>query len=74
MKKVALPLSRLSCAQKLDLMEELWADLIKDEKKMGSPAWNGSVLKEREVAYAACKLTSSDWEQAKKCIKAVTAG
>ncbi len=69
MKKVALPLSRLSFAQKLDLMEELWADLIKDEKKMESPAWHSSVLKEREAAYAAGKLTVSDWEHAKKRIK-----
>ncbi len=69
MKKVVLPLSRLSFAQKLDLMEELWAELIKDEKKLASPAWHGDVLKEREEAYAAGKLTASDWEQAKKRIK-----
>ena len=50
-------------------METLWADLSKDEKKLESPAWHGAVLKERGVAYAAGKLTTSDWEQAKKCIK-----
>ncbi len=69
MKKVALPLTRLSFAQKLDLVEELWADLVKDEKKLASPAWHGDVLKEREEAYAASKLTVTDWEQAKKSIK-----
>jgi putative addiction module component (TIGR02574 family) len=69
MKKVALPVSRLSLAQKLDLMEELWADLVKDEKKLESPAWHGEILKERGVAYSAGKLTTSDWEQAKKRIK-----
>jgi putative addiction module component (TIGR02574 family) len=69
MKKAALPLSRLSFARKLDLMETLWADLIKDEKKLESPAWHGAVLKEREASYSSGKLTASDWEQAKKRIK-----
>ncbi len=69
MKKVALPLSRLSLAQKLDLMETLWADLARDEKKLESPAWHGVVLKEREEVYAAGKLTASDWGEAKKRIK-----
>ena len=69
MKKVALPLSRLSFAQKLDLMEDLWADMTKDEKKLESPAWHGAVLKERGAAYAAGKLKASGWEEAKKRIK-----
>lgn len=69
MKKAAFPLTRLSFSQKLDLMETIWADLSRDEKKLASPAWHGAVLKEREVVYAACKLTASDWDQAKKRIK-----
>lgn len=69
MKKVALPLSRLSFAQKLDLMETLWSDLVRDEKKLESPAWHGTVLKERGEAYAAGKLKVSDWGEAKKRIK-----
>ena len=69
MKKTALPLSRLSFAQKLDLMETLWADLVRDEKKLESPAWHGAVLKEREEAYKAGKLNASDWGEVKKRIK-----
>jgi putative addiction module component (TIGR02574 family) len=69
MKKVALPLARLSFSQKLDLMETLWTDLASDEEKLDSPAWHGDVLKERGAAYAAGKLTASDWDQAKKRIK-----
>jgi putative addiction module component (TIGR02574 family) len=65
-KKVALPLTRLSFSQKLDLMETLWADLARDEKKLESPDWHGAILKERGTAYAAGKLTASDREQAKK--------
>ncbi|NWG01694.1 MAG: addiction module protein [Syntrophaceae bacterium] len=69
MKRIDLPLSKLSVAQKLDLMEALWADLTRDEKKLKSPAWHETVLKDREEAYVAGKATVSDWEQAKKRIK-----
>lgn len=69
MKRVDLSLSQLSFAQKLDLMEALWADLTRDEKKLESPAWHEIVLKDREEALAAGKVTISDWEQAKKRIK-----
>jgi len=69
MKRVDLPLSKFSVAQKLDLMEALWADLTRDEKKFKSPAWHETVLKDREKAFMAGKLTVSDWEQAKKRIK-----
>ena len=69
MKRVDLPLSKLSVAQKLDLMETLWADLTQDENKLKSPAWHETVLKDREEAFAAGKVTGSDWEQAKKRIR-----
>lgn len=68
MKRVALPLAELSFAEKLDLMETLWADLSHDEKKMKSPAWHEAVLKNREEAVAAGRAAASDWEQAKKRI------
>ena len=69
MKRVDLPLSKFSVAQKLDLMEALWADLSRDEKKLKSPAWHETVLKDRDEAFMAGKVTVSDWEQAKKRIK-----
>jgi len=72
MKRVDLPLSKLSVAQKLHLMETLWADLTRDEKKLKSPAWHETVLKDREEAYAVGKITVSDWEQAKKRIRKKT--
>lgn len=69
MKRVDLPLFKLSVAQKLDLMETLWADLTRDEKNLKSPAWHKTVLKDREQAFTAGKVTVSDWEQAKRRIK-----
>ena len=69
MKRIDLPLSQLSLAQKLDLMEALWADLTRDETKFKSPAWHETVLKDREEAFAAGRVTVSEWEQAKKRIR-----
>ncbi len=69
MKTLDLPISKLSFAQKLELMEKLWADLTRDEKKLKSPDWHEAVLKDREEAYEAGKVTVSDWEQVKKRIK-----
>jgi len=69
MKRVDLSLSQFSFAQKLELMETLWADLARDEKQLKSPAWHETVLKDREEAFAAGKVTISDWDQAKKRIK-----
>jgi hypothetical protein len=68
-KRVELPISRLSLAQKLDLMETLWADRSRDETQLESPAWHGAILEDREKALRAGKMTVSDWEQAKKRIK-----
>ena len=69
MKRVDLSLSQLSFVQKLNLMEALWADLTRDEKKLKSPAWHETILKDREEAFVAGKVTVSDWEQAKRRIK-----
>ncbi len=69
MEKIDLPLSELSLVQKLDLMETLWADLTRDEKTLKSPAWHEAVLKDREEALTAGKVSVSDWEQAKKRIQ-----
>ncbi len=56
MKRVDLTLSELSFTEKLNLMETLWADLTRDEKKLKSPGWHETVLKDREEAYAAGKV------------------
>ncbi len=69
MKRIELPLSRLSFAQKLNLMEAIWADLTRYESKLESPAWHENILNEREEAFESGKETVSNWKQAKKRIK-----
>lgn len=69
MKRVELPLSKLSLSQKLDLMETLWSDLTRDESSFKSPDWHEPILKEREKAHTAGRLTSSSWSEAKARIR-----
>jgi len=69
MKRVDLPLSKLTLAQKLDLMEAIWDDLTKNEKTLESPDWHETVLKDREKALAAGEAMVSDWEEAKEKIR-----
>jgi len=69
MERVELPLSKLTLAQKLDLMEAIWDDLAKHEDTLESPSWHEQVLKDREEALASGKATVSDWEEAKDRIR-----
>ncbi|PYK09451.1 MAG: hypothetical protein DME65_11935 [Verrucomicrobia bacterium] len=38
----------MTTAEKLRVMEELWADLTQNENEFESPAWHLTVLQERE--------------------------
>lgn len=69
MERVDLPLSKLTFAQKLDLMEAIREDLAKHEKTLESPHWQSKSLKIGREALAAGKATVSDWEQAKDRIR-----
>ena len=60
----ALPLDKMTVAEKLQAMEELWADLSRDEN-FESPAWHQDVLQER-----AGQKSFVDWETAKEQLRA----
>ena len=61
---VALPLNQMTVAEKLQAMEELWADLSRDEN-LESPAWHEQILSTR-----AQETNFVDWETAKKQLRA----
>ena len=69
MTRLELPIKELTFAQKLELMEALWADMIGNETKLESPAWHEAILNDRESALKAGKITVSDWSEAKDRIK-----
>ena len=59
----------MSREEKLRLMEELWADLSRDEAQFESPAWHSDVLRERVEAVTSGKEAFVDWETAKKKLR-----
>ena len=50
-------------------MESIWNDLYSGEQTIKSPTWHEEVLRDREEALKAGKLSISDWEEAKDRIR-----
>jgi hypothetical protein len=66
---VTLPIERMSRVDKLRAMEALWTDLSRDEARMGSPGWNGVILRETEHLIRDGKAKFSDWQVARRRIR-----
>lgn len=64
--EITLPLDKMTTAEKLRLMETIWADLSRNEADIESPGWHGDVLREREAKYLSGEEKPVDWETAKK--------
>jgi hypothetical protein len=66
---VSLPLSEMSLAEKLRMMEALWEDISRNSDALESPEWHHTVLQEREKRIAKGESQFMDWEQAKTDIR-----
>jgi len=66
---VTLSLDQMTTAEKLRVMEAIWADLSRNEADLESPAWHEDVLREREARYRAGEEKPVDWETAKKQLR-----
>ena len=64
-----IPLSKLTFAQKLELMESIWDDITRDESKLESPIWHKDVLSDREEAVDSDRAKLSDLKEAKERIR-----
>lgn len=69
---ITLPLNEMTVAEKLKLMEDLWADLSKNTQNLPPPAWHADVLAQREAALNAGEDSFEDWEIAKERIRRET--
>ncbi len=61
-----LPLSEMSQASKLRIMEELWDDLCRSPEGVPSPAWHGEVLAARVDRVAEGEAEFRDWAEVKE--------
>ena len=66
---ITLPLKSMTKADKLRAMEELWADLSRDESSFEAPAWHLRELRATESRVASGKEVFVDWEIAKKSLR-----
>ena len=46
--RVTIPLDRMTVADKLRALEEIWGDLLRASEDVPSPAWHADVLRARE--------------------------
>lgn len=64
-----LDVKTLSKAEKLRLLEALWADLSGDDSEIASPPWHQDALEEATRLHAEGKASFSDWGAAKERIR-----
>jgi len=61
-----LPLSEMSRAAKLRIMEELWDDLCHSPEGVPSPAWHREVLAARAERVAKGEAEFREWSEVKE--------
>ena len=62
---LATEINRLSPAEKLKLVGELWDDIAASEDQLPIPAWHHQVLAEDEARYQANPTEGSPWPDVK---------
>lgn len=67
--EITLPLAEMTTAEKLRVMEALWADLSQREGDIESPAWHAEVLREREERVKRGEESYLDWETVKRHLR-----
>jgi len=67
-----LPLDKMTTADKLSAMEQLWDELCRTPEEVPSPAWHKKVLSSREERAREGKASFSDLADAKDRIRKAT--
>jgi hypothetical protein len=67
--QVAIPLDKMTVADKLRALEEIWSDLQRTPEDVPSPAWHADVLRAREDRVREGISHFGDWTDAKRRIR-----
>lgn len=62
----SIPLDRMSTADKLRALEEIWDDLSRNSGNVPAPEWHDDVLKARGKKIEEGAATFEDWSEAKR--------
>lgn len=65
---LAAEIERLSPAEKLLLVEELWDSIAKESNAVEPPAWHDKALAEDAEEYSADSSRGDSWENVKRRI------
>ena len=65
----AIPLDKMTTADKLRALEEIWSDLQRTPEDVPSPAWHTDVLRAREDRVREGASHFGDWADAKGRIR-----
>lgn len=63
---IDLPLEQMSVAEKLHVLETVWASLCQKPADVASPEWHAKVLAERARRLESGEATVSTWSDAKQ--------
>ncbi len=66
---IAIPLGQMTTMDKLQAMEEIWADLSRSSGDVPSPAWHADVLLAREQRIADGTSRFMDMAEAKRAVR-----
>jgi hypothetical protein len=66
---IALPLEQMTAADKLQAIEEIWADLAGEPEDVPSPSWHADVLRSREQRIADGASRFLDVAEAKQAVR-----
>lgn len=69
MASVSLPLKRMTLAQKMQVLEEVWDSVRQEGDRFESPSWHAEILAERRRLVEAGKAKFSPWKEAKARIR-----
>lgn len=67
--QVEIPLDKMTVADKLRALEEIWSDLQRTPEDVPSPAWHADVLRAREDRVREGTSHFGDWTEAKRRIR-----
>ncbi len=67
--EIALPLDKMTIAEKFRTLEQIWDSLNRTPKDVPVPAWHEDVLKAREMRVRDGTATYGDWADAKRRIR-----
>ena len=70
--QLVIPLEKMTTADKLKALEEIWSDLQRTPDEVPSPVWHADILRAREARVKEGSSQFQDWPTAKRRIREQT--